>query len=293
MVGPLSNPEVTTSPQRKPFRFEADFMSQPSMVCSGEVWLPSVQRPINGYPLALVVPGYFADHTSDLSIAISTHLASNGIVSVATDWDRETYVDPIGNKNTLETLFEDGIEHNQLRLERYIDKSSIILIGVSYGGTVAILSRLAEKVRGIIALSPVLDPTNVIQRSHFKKFSQRVDGTNDIILGARKVQVPEGAFRFGGRTHQLNRSSTDMEKWLLESYRETRCPVVLINASEGEDDIVPLAEVEQIHSALPTSKLVTFSKPEGYSPSDLHNFKLNLREPLLKTLSNEIEMMLR
>lgn len=184
MAGIQQSTELPSAPQRKPFRFSADFMSQPSMVCSGEIHMPVSQKPTNGYPTVLVVPGYFADHTSDLSVSVSTHLANNGILSIATDWDTEIFVDPIGNKNTIETLFEDGIEHNQLGLNNVIDKSKIVLVGVSYGGTIAILSRLAEKVRGIVALSPVFDPTNVIHRPHFKKFSQPVENSEDLILGS-------------------------------------------------------------------------------------------------------------
>lgn len=292
MAGLQGGVEQISKPQRKPFRFDADFMTQPSMVCSGEIHLPLSQKPKNGYPVAIVVPGYFANHTSDLSVSISTHLAQKGIVSVATDWDQEIYTDPIGNKNTLETIFEDGLVHNRLGLDSLIDKSQVFIVGISYGGTVAILSKLSQKVRGIIALSPPLDPTRMVQRPHFKQFSQAAVGSDGLLLGARKVFVPQSAYYFGGRTQQLNRSAEEMDRWLRESYQETRCPVVLINANEDKEDIVPLAEVEDMSLSLPNSKVITFPKPAGYNPNQVHNFIGELRDPLLNTLTTEIEHIL-
>lgn len=270
----LTPEEITnTSYEKQKWCWTEESMVHHDMELSGTLWTPKEQKK-EPFPLLIIAPGFYADESLEIVNFIADRVVRDMGVAVFTmNYDNsEVWGYVLGHKQALDYT----VEHLK-RAAKNIDKEKIGILGVSYGGAIALLAK--EKRKGIISLGAPVNPFTILERPYFKKFSSLApDGGK--LIGVRKVHVPP-VFEDPVWYWQLNPKLVKDNR-LLDEYSTIQSPVVLIHANEGEKGLIPADESRKIFDVVPRGSLfILENTKEIMNPGQMHNFQGSLREPML------------
>ena len=283
----LINEEHLSQPpyEKQQLKWREESMVHHDMYMSGTLWTPK-ENNAAPLPLLIMAPGFFADENQEIVQSIADRLVRDLKVAVFTmNYDPDDiWSYTLGHKQSLDYT----VEHLR-RFVKKVEAEKIGLLGVSYGGSIALIAH--EKRKAIICLGAPINPFTIMDRPYFKQFTHPAeDGAK--LIGARQVRV---ASEFEDPIWYKQRNPADIrDEIMLHEYRTLPSPVVLIHANEKENGLVPAKEAQIIYEAVPHGSLFILDRPihEKMTPGQIHNFQGGLREPMLMIIKDAVENLL-
>ncbi|KKW09597.1 MAG: hypothetical protein UY49_C0043G0003 [Microgenomates group bacterium GW2011_GWC1_49_7] len=269
--------------EKQQWRWVEQSMVHHDMKLSGTLWIPKEQK-TEPFPLLIVAPGILADESQDVVQSIAdTVVRDLGIAVFTMNYDNsDVWTYTLGHKQALDYTV------NHVKKSQEIDGEKIGILGVSYGGGIALLAR--EKRKAVIVLGAPINPFAITRNPYFQRFSRlREDGAK--LIGLRGVRL---ASEFENPVpHKQDKPSDIEDKKLLAEYATFHSPVVLIHADEGADGLIPAEESRRIFDAVPNGSLFILEKPkQPMNPKQVHNFEGSLRAPMLAVVKEAVKNLL-
>ena len=278
----------------KPFQIIEEVSFTRNVHINGTRWIPNETPPKNGRPRILIAPGFLGGEKDELVISIARHLAKNSFEVFTFNYDHERWGSIAGNLLVIEVLLR-HLADNKMKPTDPQTRIRAGLIGISYGGTLALLScPNASDLKTIIALGALVNPYKILESPYFRQRMKQVSGK--WLIGQRRKKLPQkfihafNSFKKNSIVRSLNQQDEQIASQLykppnddifMDVYENLMQPAVLIHTAETEADVVPADESRQIFKNVKHGSLHILDHPPNMSGRDLHNFKTELRQPLL------------
>ncbi|MEK7165323.1 MAG: hypothetical protein AAB874_00765 [Patescibacteria group bacterium] len=280
----------------KPFHISESLTLIHDIDASGTIWTPKETTPQEGLPRIIVTPGFLGTEKDELVVRLASHLANNGFEVVTFNYDNDDWDSIAGNLLVVQTVLHHMTNKPGAEPVNPKNKIRAGLIGVSYGGTLALLSPSDKTdLRAIISLGPLVNPYKVLTLPYFKdKIAKSMSGR--WLIGKRRHALPAG-FIHAFHGFETNLSAVQLldtqdsriaeirykppnDDIFLDTYGALNQPVVLIHADETEADVISQEESRKIFNRVRHGSLHVLDRPPNMQGRDVHNFQGELRQPL-------------